>query len=376
MTNGLLGARSQINQVLQLGTETVGAPGGGSGHANNRLGTFNSQIAPVASGAFGLFRPSGGKYVGQIVPTDIYAEGPFTDTIDFNTVTFMYAGNVGKPTPITDPAALGVTNGSGSFKYHFAPVPYGPLNVLSYVVEEGQIAQGAVPAAKYNYNNVIIPDFNMRFMRTGASQSGGRLLGKVLPPTGDDFYAATTRQGRAINGIKTGVWAANTWADLVGAETYPYRGTGSTTRLDPVALDIAFRHNGIFVPWFALDDSITSFAGTLEQAADAGVQITVLADVDSTLQDIAGRFNYKSMNDGSRIFLKVLNVGPIIGGIIPYSHELNMSLQISGPPRRSTVGALRVWQFDCLLTPNETTPFLPFDATVVNTLDPAAFAVV
>lgn len=271
--------RAMINQVFQLGAETVGTPGVG-GAADNRLGTFASQIAPVASGAFGVFRPSAGKYVGQIVPTDIYAEGPFTDTIDFNTLPFLFAGNVGWAT-----ASAPV---SGATTWRHTPVPFGPGTQRTYVVQEGET--GAV----YNYRNVIIPDLNLRFMRTGASQAGGRVLGKRLAPSGS-LTTATTRTGRSINPTKTGVWEAPDWATL----------TSGATRLNPVAIDVAWRHNGVFAPWFALDDSITSFAGTLEQPIDAGIQISVLADVDTG--DYAGVFNYSSMLEGDHIYLKVLD---------------------------------------------------------------------
>lgn len=347
--------RSAINQVFQIGTET--APGDGTGAAVNQLGTLGSQIAPVASGAFGMFRPSSGKYVGQVVPSDIYGEGPFTDTIDFNTQTFLYLGNMGFiPDAEGDPIT---TIAAGAYQYVFQPVPFGPSLTKTFVVQEGQT--GAV----YNYNNVCIPDLNMRFMRTGASQAGGRFLGRKQDP-GGALTTATLRQGRAINGIKTGLWEADDWTSLLG---------GGAVRLDPVGIDLAVRHNGVFGPWFALDDSIESFAGILEGAIDAGFQITVLADVDEGLADIAGRFNFASMEDGEDIFLKVLNVGPIITGATPYSHEINIAGQISGPPRRSNAGNLRVWQWDCIFTPSWVTPYPVFRAILVNSLDPAALDV-
>lgn len=349
--------RAMINQVFQWGTETL--PGDGTGSAVNRLGTFNSQIAPVAAGAFGLFSPSGGKYVGEVVPTDIYAEGAFTDTVDFNTVPFIYAGNVGYDLGI----GLGNAGDDGSFVYEFIPVAYGKMIVKSYVVQEGEA--GAV----YNYNNVIVPDMNMRFMRTGAAQLGGRVLGRKLPP-GVAIVDATTRQGRAANGIKTGVWESDTWDELR---------SGSGSRLDPIAIDIAIRHNGVFAPWFGLDDSIDSFAGTLEQKVDAGFQITIVADVDEDLSDIRGRFRYASMEEGSPIDIQVISVGSLIGGATPYSHIVTMNGEISGPPRRSNVGPLRVWQWDVVFKPtldDITGLYLPFHIEVVNTLDPSVFDVV
>lgn len=328
--------RSQINQVFQIGAEPVGTPGVG-GSADQRLGTFNTQIAPVASGTFGVFRPSGGKYVGQIVPTDIYAEGAFTDTIDYNTLPFIAAGNVGYVAP----------TGSVAKTWRFTPVPFAQGTQRSFIAQEGQV--GAV----YNYNNIVIPDFNMRFMRTGASQAGGRILGRRLAP-GTTITSASLRQGRAINSIKTGIWEADTWAHLA---------TGAT-RLSPVALDLAWRHNGIFAPWFALDDSITSFGGTLEEAADSGIQISVMADVDT--DDYAGVFNFASMEDGSDIYLKCLTTGILITGSIYYLLEIDMHAQISGPPRKANVGSLRVWQWDALLTPDATSG-LPFDITCICT---------
>lgn len=337
--------RSSINQVFQMGPEGVGTPGVG-GAADQRLGTFSSQIGPVASGAFGVFRPSGGKYVGQIVPTDIFAEGPFTDTIDFNTIPFLFSGNVGW-------VAASGSVGSGVTWRH-TPMPYSVGTQRSFVVQEGEI--GAV----YNFRNVVVPDLGLRFMRTGACQITGRVLGKKLAP-GTALTTATARQGRSISGTKVGVWEAPTWAGL-----------SSATRLAPVALDLAWRNNNIFAPWFALDDSIISFAGTIETAADSGVTISVLADVD--VNDIAGLFNYASMDDGSKLFLKVLVQGPLISGAVFYELEMDMCLQISGPPRPAKVGELRVWQWDALCVPDDVTPFLPFDITVINTLPPAAIA--
>jgi hypothetical protein len=339
--------RSQINQVFQMGPETIGQPGVG-GAADQRLGTFNAQPSPVAAGAFGVFRPSGGKYVGQIVPTDIYAEGPFTDTIDFNTMPFLLSGNVGW-VAATGVPATGVT-------WRHTPVPFAAGTQRTFKVQEGMA--GAV----YNYSAVCLPDLSMRFMRTGASSVTGRMLGKRLAP-GTTLTAATTRQGRSIAGTKVGIWEAATWADLA-----------TPTRLAPVAIDLTWRHNNVFGPWFALDDSIISYAGTLEDAVDSGVTISVLADVDTN--DYAGIFNYASMEDGSKLFIKVLVQGPLISGAVYYELEGDMCLQISGPPRRANVGNLRVWQWDALCVPDDVTPFLPFDWTVINTLDPAAIAVV
>jgi hypothetical protein len=196
-------------------------------------------------------------------------------------------------------------------------------------------------------------------MRSGASQCGGRFLGRCLPPT-TILTPATLRQGRAISGIKTGVWQGTSWNQLI---------TNASTRLNPVAIDVAFRHNGIFAPWFALDDSITSFAGILEGAADAGFQITVLADV--LAGDIAGIFNNQAMEDGEDIFISVKNVGPLIAGTSTnYYHSLDLAGQISGPPRRAASGNLRVWQWDCVLQPSWETPFPVMRAAVTCGLDP------
>jgi hypothetical protein len=281
--------------------------------------------------------------VGQVVPGDIYAEGAFTDTIDFNTVPFLFAGNVG----YTAGTPLGTAT-----KFVHTPVPFGKGTQISYSVLEGQAG------AAYPYTGCVLPDLNLRFMRTGASQVGGRILGKKLPPTTafPDPEDITVRAGRSINSIKTGVWEAPDWAALAT----------TSTRLDPVAVDLAWRHNNVFAPWFALDDSIVSYGGTLEQEIDAGVQISVVADVRAG--DIAGKFTYSSMEDGDNIFLKVLTLGPVIVGSTPsqpYKLELDMCLTISGPPRRATSGPLRIWQWDALMKPNTATPYLPFEITVV-----------
>ena len=338
--------RSNINQGFQIGAETVGTPGFG-GTADQRLGTFNTQIAPVAASAFGVFRPSGGKYAGQVVPGDIYAEGPFTDTIDFNTMPFLFAGNVGYV------AGSAVVDGATTWRH--TPVPFGQGTTRSFVCEEGQT--GAV----YPYRGVVIPDLNLRFLRSGTSQVGGRLLGKKLDP----ILAFTdptpqVRSGRSINSIKTGVWEAPNWADLI-AMTGPVPTTA--TRLVPLALDLAWRHNNVFAPWFGLQDDIISYGGTLEDAIDAGVQISIGADVD--VDDIRGVFNYSNMEDGETIFLKVLTVGPLIGATSRFSLMIDMCLTISGPPRRATSGPMRIWQWDALMKPDNVTPFLPFDITVI-----------
>lgn len=335
--------RSQINQKFQIGAEV--SPGTG-GTAKNQLGTFNSQIGPVGSGAFGLFRPSGGKYVGQVVPSDLYAEGAYTDTIDFRTIPFLFAANIGWAAPV----------GTGpSYVYTFTPVTFGAHSGKTFVVEEGQ------DGAFYNYNNVVVPDLGMRFTRTGQSQLTGRVLGRKGDPDSGSMTTATLLVGRSISGLNTGVYSAANWAGLA---------TG--TRLAPPALDVAFRHNGIFGPWFCLDDSVESFGGLTDGAADAGVQVSMLADVDAS--DIKGVFKYSTMEDGDFLYLKVLNTGPIIPTtVVNYLLDVRMCLKISGPPRRGEQQGLRVWQWDTVFTPDPVSG-KPFEIAVTTDLDPTAFS--
>lgn len=345
--------RSMITQVFQIGVEPRLTPGTG-GSATQILGTFNTQIAPVGSGAFGVFRPSGGKYVGQIVPTDIYAEGAYTDTIDFNTVTYLFAGNSGWAAGTGTPAA-GVV-------WDLSPVPFGQGTQRTFICEEGtaETPRGSGSnGAIYRYNNAVMPDLALRFMRTGASQATGRIIAKNLG-TADHFAAAgAVVHGRSISPTKIGVWSA---ADMATLHT-------GGLHIAPVPLDLSWRNNGIFAPWFAMDDTIVSFAGILEEAADAGVQITIMADVLADGSDIAGDFNFGNMTSGQDLYIKVVVVGLVITGTVHESLEIDMHLQISGPPRRANVGSVRVWQWDCLMTPDQGTG-LPFHVYLTNRLDP------
>jgi hypothetical protein len=328
--------RSMLTQVFQLGQET--SPGVG-GSATNRLTTLNSQIAPVASGAFPIFRPSGGKYVGQIVPGDLYSEGPISDTVDFNTLPFIAASNIGYDGPP-------VANGAAGWDWTFTPTPFAASTGITYVAAEGVPTVGAILGAVYNFRNVIFPDFGMRFLRTGAATTTGRVLGRKMEP-GSAMAAPTQFQGRAVPTINVGMWHAADWTTLVAGGT----------RFSPPILDFTFRHNSVFAPWFALDDSISSFYGTLDGAVDAGIQIQVPADVDTFLtpDDIAGQLSLGKMSEGERIFLKLMALGPYLVGTsgARYSIELFMCAQISAPPRRSAVGNIRTWQWDALLVPDD-----------------------
>lgn len=327
------------------------------------LTTLNSQIAPVASGAFPVFRPSGGKYVGQIVPGDTYSEGPITDTVDFNTLPYLLAGNVGYTAPTGDV-------GTG-YLWRHTPTPYVTDACLSYVVAEG------VSGAVYAYTNVIVPDLNFHFMRTGASTTGGRILGRKQLP-GTAITTPTRVQGRAVNSIRTGIWVSTTWSGL-GIQTLATPVTGDAVRLSPHStpqapppLDFTWRHNSVFAPWFALDDSQISFEGTLDGAIDAGFSLIFPADVD--VDKIAGPVNFGNLEAGDRLFFKMLTTGGLIDPVTPgterFAFEINMCGQVSAVPRRGADGNVRSWQWDFIMVPDDSPggSGLPFEAYERNLL--------
>ncbi len=328
--------RSIVTQVFQIGTED--SPGVG-GSPTTRLTTLNSQLGPTASGAFAVFRPSGGKYVGQIVPSDLYSEGPINDTIDFNTLPFILNANVGS----TDPGALD----DGVYHYVFSPTPFALDTCKTYICSEG------VTGAVYTYTNVVVPDVNFHLMRTGTVTLGGRMLGRKML-MGTTLPSPDTYQGRAISPLAAGLFSAASW-DLLAA-------TDDSNRLIPPGVDFVFRHNGVFAPWFALDDSVDSFEGLLDGAIDNGIQVTVPANVVGS--DLEGIFNTANMNEGTSIYLKLLALGPLVGSANRYRFQIKHHAIISAPPRRGAQGNLRTWQFDCTLTPNSVTPFLPFEIEV------------
>jgi hypothetical protein len=347
--------RSIVTQVLQIGVETE--PGVG-GSPTTRLSTLNSALGPVASGAFGVFRPSGGKYVGQIVPSDMYSEGALNDTIDFNTGVWLTAGNVGYDTTTANPTG----DATAGYLWTAAPTPYDADNCVTYVIQEGSKAPShpsGATAAVYTYRNVAIPDLNFHLMRTGTVTVGGRMLGRKMAP-GTAFIAATAIQGgRAMSPLAAGLFSAADWAGLA---------TGGA--LVPPGVDFVFRHNGVFAPWFALDDSVDSFEGLLDGPIDSGIQVTVPANVVGT--DLEGMFNMQNMNEGTPLFLKLLALGAFITpAVFPlendptdprYMFQIKMRAIISAPPRRGAQGNLRTWQFDATLIPDVVNPTdVPFE---------------
>src|SRR5688500_7165695 len=146
---------SGVYDVLQWGTETT--PGVG-GSADKKPSTVRSDI-DYRSNGFGTPRPSGGKYVGTVVPVDMWAEGAITDTAaDFNAFPWLLSANLGYAAPtVVGSVATWVHTSSA-----FAAAVFKTL-----VVQRGQT--GAVQT----YRNTMIPDFNINFRRANTTDVGG-----------------------------------------------------------------------------------------------------------------------------------------------------------------------------------------------------------
>src|SRR5688572_14201589 len=89
--------RSGVAEVFQIGDET--SPGVG-GTADKKPKTLQSDIG-ISGDAFPQLRPSGSKYIGDVVPGDIWSRGPYSRGGDLNVLPFLAAANIGYAAPTT-----------------------------------------------------------------------------------------------------------------------------------------------------------------------------------------------------------------------------------------------------------------------------------
>lgn len=327
---------SAVYDVLQVGTETT--PGTG-GSADKKLATLRSEI-DYRSNGFGTPRPSGGKYVGTVVPVDMWAEGAISDpAADFNAFPYLLSSNLGYAAPTVAGAVATWVHTSSAFA---------ASTLKTQVWQRGQT--GAVQT----FRNVMIPDFNINFRRSSTTEVGGLALGK-RPTLGTALTAATSIASVPMNGKNTSVYYHTAFQTPAGLGT----------RLSPKGYNVSFRHNGVIAPDFVLDDSVTSFDALLEGDIDCGGTLIMRFDVTGT--DLSGPLTIAELDAATVNYLAVQNIGPLISGGDFYTFTLAMAIQLSAAPRVRREGNAMVVEFAFTCVPDPTTGKV-VEITVKNTV--------
>jgi hypothetical protein len=328
--------RSKLSQRFQMGPST----------ANYKFPTLNYDLEPMG-GDPQTFRHAGGKYAGSVVMGDFDSEGTLDTDLDYNEVVFPASNNVGN-------GAVVVTTGTGAWS--FIPNPDDPDTILIYKVQRGALGRSGSPNAIKQYTDVHIPDMGFRFQRRGVTRMTSKAIGRLMTVNAGSFDTATGIPQQPTPSTKTGVWTGTSYANLVS----------SAARLEAKAYEAEWHNNGKYQPTYALDDSVSSYDSMEEAEIDCGGTFTIGFDANDAGNDLRGPFNLTNLTNGTRLFMRILNIGPLITGSIFYKLQLDMCIELAGPPRARTVdNTLMAYDWPYLCVPDDVDG-VPFKLSVIN----------
>lgn len=309
-------AKSIVTQKTLLKKETT--PGVANVTAMNQFTAIG--LRPGWNTETNDFRAQGFKLPTVIQQTDEWGVWTVEGVQDFNHLGFVLASRVDVPTTTTP------GGGTNSRQHVFTMDPDGEDTKATYTVQFGDTTR-AIQGLYGVFNSLGINiqrgslGFDASFIsRTPEAIATVATVGVVTVP-------AAPTAARQFD-----VWADDAWADLGDTQLLAaYEGN----------LDLGDK----FARDTPINSAVTSYESLVE-ATDQSYDGMLRLGFDATAEGLIDTFEAAELK-----FIRLKATGPIIEGIIPYSFQIDMCVQIRNP---GTVEAF-----------NNGTLTLPFDYSVV-----------
>lgn len=285
--------RGTLFQGIQIGVE---ATPGTIVPATKRLISLQTDpdvIVPVKT-----YRPFGNKSYTETQSGQEMTESAFTGILDFNTIIYLLASQIGIP-----PAPTALTG--GAFQWNFNLSETLPAMPQTYSCEIG----GAQGASKFGYG--YVPDLDLTFAKEEAAVSG-KFQGQII----QDNITLTP----AVPELPAIAMPPKLVRLSLGTTS------GSLTKLTRV-ISAKVTMNGHFVPSFFRDDGQPSFTNIVEKAPDYMFQIVneTGSDTDTLL---AG------LRTDTIFYLQAQVTGNLIATGVYYLFNITMPVKVNKQPTR------------------------------------------
>jgi hypothetical protein len=255
-----------------------------------------------------------------------WSEAKLSGWLDFNSLVYLLSGAYGAATPaLHSPSTT-------AYDWNWDAVLSGPASPKTYTIEQGD----TVRAQKHTYG--LINDFQYKITRSEATFSAG-MIGQAITDA-ITLTTLTTSAELAISSV-LGKYINIYYDTTSGA-------IGTTIFAKP--LEIAFAKSGIYVPFWTLNRTNTSFTSHLDMAPKTTIKMLTEADAAgmALLTDLQA--------DATTIkYMRVEAVGPTIdaGNSLKATINHDMAVRVSNvQPWKDSGGVYAIeWEFEIVEDP-------------------------
>jgi hypothetical protein len=371
--------RSAVTQVIQVGIETTV---GTSVAAMKRMAAMD--IETKIETTTDMFRPAGFKFSTVTSENKEWTTGSIKGQPTYSEIVWPLSSVIVTPAAPTE--FLDTAIHTGVWKWIFEPNSTTPDTLNTWTVEQGS----SVRAQKFT--NGIVTDFNLNITRDKAEMTG-KMVGQLFTdaitltttradaaasatsgsPTVNDAAALPSDVGKTVTGTQapanaiidsvvpgvsfhmaTVVNGVVTAANALGTGTFtatigappqmpliPITAEQCTVYFDPTSaalgttklsrlFDFKFALTGRTGPFWVVDASLPSFAGTTELAPKTNVKVTVEADAN-------GMALLPLLRSGTTYFMRLLAQGATLysvgvysaGAALKYQYQQDMAVQVT-----------------------------------------------
>jgi hypothetical protein len=304
--------RALVYEVNQIGVETVP---GTSVAANKLLQAMHIALATAAE--VDMYGPSGQKYDTLSILNREWSSGDVSGRPTYTEIVYPLS-SVLTAAVITTPSG-----GTTSRDWTFTPSSTAADAPKTFTIEQGQAGAGLAEKATY----MILREFGLTFSRTGGVEMTGSAIARALV-TGQTLTATPT----AIPLIPIAPGQVSVYVD----DTSAALGTTKLTRDFSAEFSIGDRYN----PVWPLNAALSSYDATIESKPTASLKLTLG-------NDTVGQGFLTTMRAGSKKFVRVEAIGPVIETTITYKLRIDMCCLVSDAPDKGDVDGLSTldWTF-------------------------------
>jgi hypothetical protein len=285
--------RSSLNQVVQVGVETVP---GTSVAANKRLTALS--IEPTISSEIDTFRPAGQKYSSLTALGKEWVEADLSGRATYTELIYPLSSVIGT-------ATMGANPSTNTRLWQFSSSSTADDVPKTFTVECGS----SVRAHKFTHG--IVNEFGISFSRDAIELSGS-MIGRSLTDNITLTAAPTAVALVPVLPTEVTIYMDDTLAALQG---------GSPTKLTR-ALSAEWNIGSRFGPVWILDAANTGFVAVVETEPDLTLDLTVEADTQ-------GMSLLTQLRSGATKFVRIQAVGTIAELAIAYRLTIDMACKLA-----------------------------------------------
>ena len=285
--------RSQANQAVQLGVETVA---GTSVPSNKQL--LGLSVTPTNSVETTQHTPSGFKVPTQSSLNTIKTEADYEGALDYQTIIYPMASIFGNPT--TEEV------GDESYEHTFTFVGKGAVpNQKTYTVQVGDNTRAV------EFAGAAFRSADISLSRTGENTISGSMIGRALQTNKTLTASPTELDIVPVDGLHFDVYADSSSTSL------------GSTRLQKL-FEGNFAIGDVLSELYVINSAEESYSALVE-AEDQSYDLSLTLGADAEAESY-----FQKIRNGGKTFVRVKATGPLIEAGINYSIEMDMCVIVTG----------------------------------------------